>query len=79
MVPDYDIRWKKVVHTKNAVLKGGKKVARRGHRWSQTGTAVSHGHPVLWVRITLSTNPPMVVLVVSKLCFDSDKYIFDLI
>ena len=26
-------------------IRGGKKVARRGHRWSQTGTAVSNGHP----------------------------------
>ena len=28
-------------------IRGGKKVARRGHRWSQTGTAVSDGHPDL--------------------------------
>ena len=27
-------------------IRGGEKVARRGHRWSQTGTAVSDGHPV---------------------------------
>ena len=26
-------------------IRGERKVARRGHRWSQTGTAVSDGHP----------------------------------
>ena len=30
-------------------IHAGKKVARRGHRWSQTGTAVSDGHPGLIV------------------------------
>ena len=31
-------------------MRGGKKVARRGHRWSQTGTAVSDGHPGVELR-----------------------------
>ena len=31
---------------KRLSIRGGKKVARRGYRWSQTGTAVSDGHPV---------------------------------
>ena len=35
-----------MVHTKRWSIRGGKKVAQRGHWWSQTGTAVSDGHPV---------------------------------
>ena len=53
VVQDLDIRWKKVVHTKKLAIRGGKKVARRGQRWSQTGTAVSDGHPdERWVRFS---------------------------
>ena len=53
VVTNRNLRWsqisiyggKKVVHTKTVVHMRWKKVGRRGHRWSQTGTAVSHGHP----------------------------------
>ena len=34
-----------MVHTKKVVHTRWKKVVRRGHRWSQTGTAVCDGHP----------------------------------
>ena len=48
VVPDFDIT--KVEKSRSTLkrwsIRGGKKVARRGHKWSQTGTAVSDSHPV---------------------------------
>jgi len=41
-------------------IRGGKKVARRGHRWSETGTAVSDGHPDLEHRGWGTTKEPKV-------------------